>query len=346
MASKKGARKGPPVRFPTFKCKHGSKLSVSLVEINHQLSWLHGDRHHVRLMLPHALHSGAGARDRAARLGWIHTQRSTRRLYRLVESGRATIQKVTFSFSGGRWWVSIATRITQPIARPARKPVADMVGVDVGVKHLATLSRPVAGLTDDEGHVANPKVLAGRLNALRRLDRALARAERGSKNHKRLKQERARLHGAITQTRALHLHRLTREVAARFDLVAVENLHVAGMSRRHRRLGRSLADAALAGLRNQLAYKTVEHDHQMVVVSRWFPSSKTCSSCSTVKAKLELWERTFACQNCGLVIDRDRNAALSLEAEGRRMLAGLRPESRNGDPRPGRTTAPAVALVA
>ncbi len=142
----------------------------------------------------------------------------------------------------------------------------------------------------------------------------------------------------------MHLHRLTRKLAGRFDTVVVEDLAVAAMANRKRHLGRSLADAALAELRRQLAYKTPEHGHGMVVAGRWFPSSKTCSSCGSVKAKLELWERTFTCDTCGLVLDRDTNAALTLEREGRRILqqavqlAGLRPESGNGDPRPGKTT--------
>lgn len=224
--------------------------------------------------------------------------------------------------------MSVTVRITRPSARPLVTRAGDLVAVDVGVRYLAALSRPLPGLADADGHVPNPRVLAGQLHRLRRLDRALAGATRGSRNHTRLRQRRARLHGTITHTRALHLHRLTRELARRFTTVVVEDLHVAGMARRKRRLGRVLADASLATVRHQLSYKLPEHDHALVVVSRWFPSSKTCSSCSAVTAKLALWERTFTCDTCGLVLDRDVNAARTLEGEGRRiLLAGLRPES-------------------
>jgi putative transposase len=97
-----GRRKGRPVSFPRFKRRGRSTSSVSFVEINHQLSWLHPDRHHVRLMLPQST-PDPEVRRRRAQLAWLHTTTSTRRLYRLVEEDRATIQKVTITKRGGRW---------------------------------------------------------------------------------------------------------------------------------------------------------------------------------------------------------------------------------------------------
>ena len=268
----------------------------------------------------------------------MHVHGSTRRLYRLVESGKASIQQVTFCRDGGRWWVSIAVRLAAPVVKPRRKTRGDVVGVDVGLRHLATLSCPVEGLTDQHGHVPNPRCCRTSCAGCGSSTVALARAENvvrrttGSSS-----QRRARLHGSVARTRHLLLHRLTRELAATFDAVVVEDLNVAGMTNRRRRLGRSWRMLASPSCVGQLAYKTPEHGHQLVVVDRWFPSSKTCSSCSSVKAKLELWERTYTCSSCGHIIDRDLNAARNLEAEGRKILAGLRPERRNGDPRPGKT---------
>lgn len=89
----------------------------------------------------------------------------------------------------------------RPVPKP-RKRHGGTVGVDGGVKHLATLSRPVPGLTDDHGHIENPRVLGSQLRRLRRLDRAVARCEKGSKNRRKLLDRRARLHGRITKTRA------------------------------------------------------------------------------------------------------------------------------------------------
>ncbi|MDQ3107149.1 MAG: transposase [Actinomycetota bacterium] len=200
--SRGGERRGRRVGFPRFKKRDKCVPSVSFVEINHQLSWLHEGRHAVRLMLPQSTPERAVARRRGE-LAWLHTTTSTRRLYRLVEQGRSTIQKVTVSKRGGRWQASLLVRYpfdARPVAKP-RKQHGGIVGVDAGVKHLATLSRLVPGVTDADGHVTNPKVLDNQLRRLARLDRAVARCEKGSRNRRRLLDRRARLHGQITKTR-------------------------------------------------------------------------------------------------------------------------------------------------
>lgn len=108
-ASRTGKRRGRPVGFPRFKSRRRVVMSVSFVELNHQLSWLHEGRHAVRLMLPQST-PDRDVRQRRSQLAWIHTVESTRRVYRLVESGRATIQKVTIVQRGGRWQVSFMVR--------------------------------------------------------------------------------------------------------------------------------------------------------------------------------------------------------------------------------------------
>ena len=206
--SKKGARAGRRVGFPGFKSRTRSVPSVSFVEINHQLSWLHPSRHSVRLMLPRSS-TDMDISRRREQLAWIHTTASTRRLYNLVAQGRATIQKVTISYRGGRWQVAFSVRFAERAALPPMKRRGPIVGVDAGLKHLATLSVSVPGLSDGDGHVTNPEVLATQLRRLARLDRAIARCEKGSRNRRRLLGRRARLHGRIARTRALHLHRLS-----------------------------------------------------------------------------------------------------------------------------------------
>ncbi len=177
--SKTGRRRGRRVGFPRFKKKGRSTPSVSFVEINHQLSWLSPDRHHVRLMLPRSSPDRDFTRRRE-HLGWLHTVESTAELYRLVESDLATIQKVTFSYRGGRWRAAFQVRYREaPSASPVRW-LGPLVGVDLGIRNLATLSVPVTGLTDAEGHVPNPNVLQQQLGRLRRLDRQIARAQAGS----------------------------------------------------------------------------------------------------------------------------------------------------------------------
>jgi len=94
---------------------------------------------------------------RRAHLAWVHTTRSTRHLATKIEAGTATIQKVTISYTGGRWQASLSVRY---LVAPAIKPVkhhGGIIGLDAGIAHLATVSRPVPGLTDDHGHIANPR---------------------------------------------------------------------------------------------------------------------------------------------------------------------------------------------
>jgi putative transposase len=191
--------------------------------------------------------------------------------------------------------------------------------------------------------------LEHQLGRLKKLDRQVARAQHGSKSRRRLLRRRARVHGRVAQSRALYLHRLTTTLAGAFDAVAVEHLNLAGMANRKCHLGRRLADAGLGELRRQLAYKTADRGHTLVAVGRFYPSSKTCSQCGAVKAKLPLWERVFTCDGCGTTLDRDVNAARSIAREATRLVghdttsnnrqdgAGLRPDSANAAPRPGKT---------
>jgi putative transposase len=316
---------------------------VSFVEINHQLSWLSPSRHAVRLMLPQSS-SDPDIGRRRDQLAWIHTTTSTRRLYNLVESGRARIQKVTISDRGGRWQAAYSVRYLA--ALPARRAIArsarvgGTVGVDVGLVHLATLDQPVPGLTDEAGHFANPRILENQLKRLAKLNRAWSRTKQGSKNRAKLRRRRARLLGRIAKTRALYLHHLTNALADRFDAVAIEDLNLPGMGNKKGHLGRSVADASLGELRRQLAYKCSERDATLVVVDRFYPSSKTCSQCAeggveAVRAKLPLSSRVFECERCAMSLDRDVNAARNIAPEGARLLAERvkSTTSRGYDPR-------------
>jgi putative transposase len=357
--SRSGDRAGARMGFPSFKSRKTAKLSVSFVELNHQLSWFHDSRHAVRLMLPQALVQSKDqhVRAKAQQLVWLHTVESTRRLYRLVEDGRASIQKVTISHTGGRWRASFLVRYRVG-ARPTKRGhgrIGGAVGVDLGVTHLATLSRPVPHVTDADGHVSNPRPLARQLKRLKGLDRRIARCSAGSKNRDKLVRRRARLHGQIAKTRAMAHHQLANELAARFDLVGIEDLNVKGMTH-NRPLARALADVGLGQLVTIITAECTDRGAPVIKVGRFYPSSKTCSSCGTVTAKLSLSDRTFDCTHCGAHIDRDVNAAANIEREAVRLhaqqeadlvsgVAGLRPETRNAVRRT-RKTEPAAAGTA
>ena len=199
----------------------------------------------------------------------------------------------------GKWFVSI--RVEQEIA--VRENQAPTVGVDLSVNRLATLS--------DGAAFDGPKALPRKLSLLRRVSRTLARRVPGSKRRERVKRRLARLHYRIGCIREDALHKLTTHLARNYGAIGVEDLNVSGMLRNHR-LARAIADCGFGEFRLQLEYKCVWYGSKLVVHDRFFPSSKTCSRCGHVKDELPLSERVYRCDGCGLVLDRDRNAARNL----------------------------------
>jgi putative transposase len=234
--SKSGNRRGARVGFPRFKNRH-SRQAVTFVEladgVDHR-HWINPDTHaHVRLMLPQRAGDGtwerrhtrpksqqAPGRDRRSEVAWLHTHQpdAVAEVWELCGSGRAKVQALTIKFEGGRWKAVFRLRLLDGSSRLRNpgEPVKEhggAIGVDLGLQHLITLDRPVPGLTDEHGHVPNPRILEQHLTRLRRLDRAIARCEKGSKNRAKLLRRRATLHGKIVATRKLFLDELSRRLA-------------------------------------------------------------------------------------------------------------------------------------
>lgn len=231
-----------------------------------------------------------------------------------VASSSVKIMGATISLSGGFWYVSIHVEVpTTSVVNT--HPV---VGIDVGIKEAAIVS--------DGRRFENQKPLTNSLKKLKRLSRQFSRKQydpgtkRGSKNREKLKVKLARLHGKIAHRRADAHHKLTTEIARTCGVVGLEDLHVKGMVK-NRKLARALTDAGLGQLLGFFETKMQAVGGQAILVNRFFPSTKTCSGCGHVKKRMPLQYRTYCCLNCGLVIDRDMNAALNLEREARRMLA-------------------------
>jgi IS605 OrfB family transposase len=245
------------------------------------------------------------------RLGRLKLHESARKLARRLEVGTARIMSATVRRDGGRWHVSFTVEVDRAERSPARP--GSVVGVDVGIKHLAVLS--TGELVD------NPRHLAAAQTRLRALGRALSRktgpdrriGRRPSKRWERASARLGRAHARVGNLRRDGLHKLTTRLAVTHGTVVVEDLNVSGMLA-NRRLARHIADAGFAEIRRQFAYKTTWNGGRLLIADRWYPSSKTCSGCGTVKTKLTLSEREFHCEACGLVIDRDLNASRNLAA--------------------------------
>ena len=266
------------------------------------------------------------------RLGTIKLHESARKLARRLEAGSARILSATIKLDGGRWYVSFSVEVDRQIDVPARPDA--VVGVDVGVKHLAVLSTGEV--------IDNPRHLAGAAQHLRRLARRASRRvgpdrrtrRDGSKRWHKASADLARAHARVANLRHDGLHKLTTGLSAEYGTIVVEDLKVAGMVR-NRKLAKAISDCGFGTIRTMLGYKTTWNGGRLVLANRWFPSSKTCSSCSAVKAKLPLRVRTFECAACGLVLDRDLNAARNLarlvERESGTGVAGdPQPQGSNG----------------
>ncbi|SBT39886.1 transposase [Micromonospora auratinigra] len=290
--SRNGRRAGRRVGFPRFKSKHRCAPSVRFTTGAIRIE---ADRKHV--VLP--------------RLGRLKLHESARKLARRVEAGTARIMSATVRRDGGRWFVAFTVDIDLGVRCPARTDT--IVGVDVGIRHLAVLS------TGEP--VPNPRHLDTAEVRLRALSRAMSRkegpdrkaGEAASKRWRRAAGRLRRAHARVANLRRDGLHKLTTRLAREHATIVVEDLHVAGMLK-NRRLARHIADAGFGELRRQLTYKTVWNGGLLVVADRWYPSSKTCSGCGAVKTKLTLRERTYHCTTCGLTLDRDVNAARNLAA--------------------------------
>jgi putative transposase len=219
------------------------------------------------------------------------------------------IGSATLSEKAGRWYVSICVHEEGAEPTPA---IGDPLGVDLGIKTLAAVSD---GRTFD-----NPKALRKKLNALRRTSRRHSRKKKGSKNRKKAQLQLARMYARIAHVRQDALHKATSAIVARTKsdaerprVIVLEDLNLQGMLK-NRRMSRAVADVGMYEFKRQILYKTTCAGIEVKFVSRWYPSSKTCSACGWYHKDLTLADRVFCCEQCGIVLDRDENAAYNLAA--------------------------------
>jgi len=247
-------------------------------------------------------------RVRLTGVGWV----------RLQERGRIPNDALkygvyaTVSRAAGRWYISVLVEEPAPELQDRH---ATIMGVDFGLHALAVCSN---------GRVfENPKALTAAQVKLARLQKELARRRKGGANWHKTQAKLQRAYAAVTAIRTHTVHQvsdyLTQEV--RPACIVLEDLNVSGMLKNHK-LARSISDAAFSELRRQVEYKAAWYGIEVIIADRWFPSSKTCNRCGTIKSGLTLSDRTFVCDDCGFTLDRDLNAALNLAAYGRNRQTG------------------------
>jgi putative transposase len=193
-----------------------------------------------------------------------------------------------------------------------RVDVDTVAGMDVGVRDLVVLS--------DGTRVPAPRFYAADERRIRRAHRALSRTTPGSRNRHRQSRRLARVHLRVARRRKDFLHKLSRELVDRYGALSIEDLGVQGLART--KLSKTLADASLSELRRQLEYKARWSGKPIVIVDRFFPSSRLCGACGAVNRSLKPRQRFWRC-GCGANHDRDVNAARNLRDEGLKALVAV-----------------------
>lgn len=241
-----------------------------------------------------------GVVGRELRLEKLKTKIEMRQALRF----QGNAKQVTISKRAGKYFASFLIETSDYNPNDANREAS--IGVDFGIKDLAVLS-------NGEVFAANQKLKAS-LNKLATLQKNFAKKVKGSNRRAKAKLKVAKLHFRIAKQRQAILHQLSDYLTKQFDVITIEDLNVKGMVK-NRKLSRAISDAGFGYLRQMIEYKAKLRNCTVVIANRFYPSSKTCSACGTIKQNLTLADRVFSC-DCGFSVNRDFNAALNLNQYG------------------------------
>lgn len=288
-ASRRPRKDGKPAGFPRYKSRSRGWCAMKFWGVKPE----HVEQKRIRLQ----------------KIGWV---RIKERAY-LPADIDGKIMSVTVSEKAGRWYASVQAEEAADIERAT----GDAIGVDLGCSRLAVAS--------DGREWDAPRSYRTAMHKLARMQRQSDRQDKSRPGHKpsnrwrETQKQIARLHKRVADIRQHTIHEMTSAIVGvgkpahlRPAAIGIEDLNVAGMQK-NGKLAISITDAAMSEIRRQLEYKAAWYGVTIVVASQWYPSSKTCSGCGCVKSELSLNERTFTCKECGMVIDRDLNAAINLQ---------------------------------
>ena len=280
--------RSPSVGFPQYKSKHKSHDSYTTNVVNGNI--VLGDG---KLKLP--------------KLGKVRI-----RQHRDIPEGYR-LKSVTASREpSGKYYASLLCEYDcgENQAADCNYQAASILGIDYAMHGMTVFS--------DELNGVYPGYLRQAEEKLAREQRRLSHCQKGSSNYKKQKRKVALRHEKVRNQRKDYIHKLTRKIADTYDVVGVEDIDMKAMSR-CLHFGKSVMDNSYGMFRDILTYKLEEQGKKLVKIDRFFPSSKKCCKCGNVKKELKLSERIYRC-NCGNVMDRDKNAAINIREEARRML--------------------------
>lgn len=218
------------------------------------------------------------------------------------------IMGCTISRSAGKWWASIQYQVADSITESQKVAPQDgsVVGLDLNLHHHV----------DSEGNrYKTSRFYRAVEDRLKLLNRSIGRKQKGSNNHKKAKLLRQKLELRVANCRKDLNHKLTTELSKKYHIIVIEDLDVRSMVK-GRRLSKSLMDAGFGQIKRLFQYKTLKFGSKLIIADRYFPSTQLCSQCEHRKesdAKLTLKDRVYCCDHCGVILDRDYNAALNLK---------------------------------
>src|SRR5574344_460482 len=220
-----------------------------------------------------------------------------------------TLKSVTVSKSStGKYYVSILYEYQKEIKK---QEIKESIGLDFSMTHF---------YVDSEGFkMEYPKDIQTDFNKLRVLQRSLSRRIKGSSNYYKKVLEIALLHERIRHKRDDFLHKLSNAIAKRNDLVSVEGLNLIEMSQDNPYYAKQVSRFGWTRFIAFLKYKLETQGKTLMVMDKWYPSSKLCSHCGEIHTELKLSNRVFECPSCRLHLDRDHNAAININREGLRQ---------------------------
>ena len=194
---------------------------------------------------------------------------------------------------------------------------SNIVGIDLGIKDLI--------ITSNGEKFENKQFYRKQENKLKKLNRKFAKTQLTSNNHQKLRIKIAKLNEKIKHQREWYIHHIVNQLLNENQVIVMEDLNVSGMMQNHK-LAKSIQDVSFCELKQILQYKAFWNDKQVVFIDRFYPSSKLCSDCGYKNDLLQLSDREWICPECGVVHDRDINAAKNILEEGKRIIGLSSPE--------------------
>ena len=248
--------------------------------------------------LPNQKFSLVNDKIRLEKIGWIKIS-----IDRSIPSDSKMLSCTISRNCCGKYFVSI---LVDTVIHHKGK-TGKTVGIDLGLKHFATLSDGIV--------IDNIKFFREKQSEVSKIQKHLSRKSKGSNRYRKNKLRIARLHNEIANKRNNFLHCVTTSLVNNYDVICIEDLNVSGMLSNHK-LAKAISDTSFHQFRSILEYKCKWYGKEFVVIDRFYPSSKTCSKCGWKKDDLTLSDRVFKCENCGVEIDRDLNASINIERIG------------------------------